>query len=172
GRLQKDKAVGGKVDVPPECRFTGFDNYKGVIANSDVVLLCSPPHFRPAHLAAAIEADKHVFAEKPVAVDAPGARRVLAACELAKKKNRAVVSGLCWRYHHGMRETFARIHEGLLGDIVAMQCTYNTGSLWHRSLKEKQEKGWSDMEWQMRNWLYFTWLSGDHIVEQHIHSLD
>ncbi len=172
GRLQKDKAIGAKVDVPAERRFTGFDNYKGVIASCDVVLLCSPPHFRPAHLAAAVEAGKHVFAEKPVAVDVPGARKVLAAGELAKKKNLAIVSGLCWRYHGGMRETFKRIHDGLLGDIVAMQCTYNAGSLWHRSLKEKQEKNWSDMEWQMRNWLYFTWLSGDHIVEQAIHSLD
>lgn len=172
GRLQKEKSLAGKVDVPPDRLFTGFDNYKGVIACSDVVLLCSPPHFRPAHLAAAVEAGKHIFAEKPVAVDGPGARKVLAAAALAKKKNLAVVSGLCWRYHHGMRATFQQVHEGKIGDLVALQCTYNTGSLWHRSLKEKQEKNWSDMEWQVRNWLYFTWLSGDHIVEQHIHSLD
>ncbi len=171
-RLQKDKALSAKVDVAPERRFTGFDAYQGVIANCDVVLLCTPPHFRPIHINAAVEAGKHVFAEKPVAVDPTGVRKVLAACEAAKKKNLSIVSGLCWRYHHGMRETFARIHEGMLGDIVAMQCTYNTGALWHRSLKEKRTQGWSDMEYQMRNWLYFAWLSGDHIVEQHIHSLD
>jgi predicted dehydrogenase len=135
----------------------------------DVVLLATPPGFRPLHLQAAVDAGKHIFAEKPVAVDGPGVRAAMKACEEAKKKNLAVVSGLCWRYDTGMRETFKRIHDrAILGDIVAMQCTYNTGPLWMIPREEK----WSDMEWQLRNWLYFTWLSGDHNVEQHIHSLD
>src|SRR5262249_35257128 len=101
-------------------------------------------------------------------VDAPGVRSVLDTCEEAKKKNLSIVAGLCWRYHQGMRETFKRIHDGAVGDIVALQTSYDTGGLWVR----EREQGWSDMEWQLRNWLYFTWLSGDHNVEQHVHSLD
>jgi predicted dehydrogenase len=166
--LQKDEELVRKIDVTPDRCFVGFDAYKGVLASCDVVLLCTPPHFRPAHLKAAVEAGKHIFAEKPVAVDAPGVRSVLAACAAAKSKNLSIVSGLCWRYHNGMRDTFKQIHDGAVGDIVALQCTYNTGELW---VRERQPE-WSDMEWQMRNWLYFTWLSGDHNVEQHVHSLD
>jgi predicted dehydrogenase len=166
--LKNNKAVGERVEVKPECCFTGFDAYKEVIPLVDVVLLTTPPHFRPMHLRAAIDAGKHVFAEKPCAVDAPGVRAVLKACEDAKKKNLAVVAGLCWRYHHGMRETMKRVHDGTIGDLTALQCTYNTGGLW----SFKREEGWSDMEWQLRNWLYYTWLSGDFNVEQHVHSLD
>jgi predicted dehydrogenase len=167
--LRRDKDIAGKIEVPAQQCFTGFNAYKAVIASGvDVVLLTTPPHFRPAHLKAAIDAGKHVFCEKPVAVDAPGVRAVLAACGEAKKKNLAIVNGLCWRYHNGMRETFKRIHGGEIGDIVAMQCSYNTSELWSK----KREPAWSDMEWQLRNWLYFTWLSGDHIVEQAVHSLD
>src|SRR5262249_58471910 len=106
--------------------------------------------------------------EKPVAVDGPGARAVLRACEEAKAKKLSVVSGLCWRYDFAKRATFAQVHDGAVGDIVALQCTYNAGELWHYP----RQPEWSDMEWQVRNWLYFTWLSGDHNVEQHIHSLD
>jgi predicted dehydrogenase len=168
-QLRQDEGIAAKVDVPAERRFVGFNAYQQVIQSGvDVVLLCTPPHFRPAHLEAAVRARKHVFAEKPVAVDAPGVRRVLAACREAQRQRLSIVSGLCWRYHGGMRETFARIHEGVLGEIVTLQCTYNTGTLWHRN----REPGWSDMEWQVRNWLYFTWLSGDFNVEQHVHSLD
>jgi predicted dehydrogenase len=157
-----------KMDVPRERQFVGFDAFQRVIDNVDVVLLCTPPHFRPAHIEAAVQANKHIFAEKPVAVDAPGVRRVLAACQRARQRNLSVVSGLCWRYHPGKRATFARIHDGAVGDIVAMQCNYLTGGLWHRARVD----GMTDMQWQMRNWLYFTWLSGDFNVEQHVHSLD
>jgi predicted dehydrogenase len=168
-QLRADNGIAAKIDVPQERQFTGFDAYQQVINSGvDVVLLCSPPHFRPAHIEAAVRAGKHIFAEKPVAVDAQGVRRVLAACQDAQRRRLSVVSGLCWRYHGGMRETFRRVHDGAVGDIVAMQCNYNTGTLWHRN----REAGWSDMEWQVRNWLYFTWLSGDFNVEQHIHSLD
>jgi predicted dehydrogenase len=167
--LRGDEKIGQKVNVKPDHCFTGFNAYKELLGSGvDVVLLTTPPHFRPLHLKAAVDAGKHIFCEKPVAVDAPGVRKVLAACREAKQKNLAVVSGLCWRYHHAKQETMKRIHDGGLGDIVAMQCTYNTGKLW----SARREPGWSDMEWQLRNWLYFTWLSGDHIVEQHIHSLD
>jgi predicted dehydrogenase len=167
-RLRNNKAIGSRVEVIPDCCFTGFEAYKQVIPLVDVVLLTTPPHFRPLHFKAAVEAGKHIFAEKPVAVDAPGVRAVLKAADEARRKNLTVVAGLCWRYHHGMRETLARVHEGTIGDITALQCTYNTGGLW----SFKREPKWTDMEWQLRNWLYYTWLSGDFNVEQHVHSLD
>jgi predicted dehydrogenase len=103
-----------------------------------------------------------------VAVDGPGVRSILETCALAERKKLSIVSGLCYRYHGAMREAIARVHDGQIGEIVAMECSYLTGALWHHP----RQSGWSDMEWQMRNWLYFTWLSGDHIAEQHIHSLD
>ncbi len=168
-QLKSDGDISAKIDVKDDHRFTGFDACKQVLAGGvDVVLLATPPHFRPAHLKAAVEAGKHVFCEKPVAVDAPGVRAVFEACREAKKKNLAVVSGLCYRYQRAKRETMKRVHDGAVGDIVALHTNYNTHGLWHK----KREPGMSDMEWQLRNWLYFTWLSGDHIVEQHIHSLD
>lgn len=155
--------------VDQDHMFVGFDAYKQVLASDvDVVLLCTPPHFRPAQLRAAVEAGKHIFCEKPVAVDPTGVRSVLETCEMAEKRGLNVVSGLCWRYDYGVRATMDRIKDGALGDIVAIQENYLTGALWHRG----RQDSWSEMEYQMRNWLYFTWLSGDHIVEQHIHSLD
>jgi myo-inositol 2-dehydrogenase/D-chiro-inositol 1-dehydrogenase len=167
-QLKGNKSIGERVEVKPECCFTGFNAYKEVIPLVDVVLLTTPPHFRPTHLRAAVDAGKHIFAEKPCAVDAPGIRAVLKACEDAKKKNLAVVAGLCWRYHHAMRDTMQRVHEGMIGDITALQCTYYTSTPWKRD----RQPGWTDMEWQLRNWLFFTWLSGDFNVEQHVHSLD
>jgi predicted dehydrogenase len=166
--LKKDKEIADRIDVPAERSFVGFDAYKQVIACSDVVLLCTPPHFRPIHLKAAVDAGKHIFAEKPVAVDAPGVRSVLATCEQAHKKNLSVVSGLCLRYDNGFRETVGRLHEGVVGEVVALQANDYRGPIW---VKPRQP-GWSDMEWQMRNWYYFTWLSGDFNVEQHVHYLD
>ncbi|MBV9124394.1 MAG: Gfo/Idh/MocA family oxidoreductase [Planctomycetes bacterium] len=159
-----------KVDVPEDRCFVGFDAYEKVLACKEVqvVILTTPPHFRPLHLQAAVAAGKHIFCEKPVAVDAAGVRSVLKSSEEARKKNLSLVSGLCWRYDKGMRETFQRLHDGAVGQYVALQCTYNTGGLW----VIPRQPGWSDVEWQIRNWLYFTWLSGDHICEQHIHSLD
>jgi predicted dehydrogenase len=139
-----------------------------VIASCDVVLLATPPHFRPAHLAAAVDAGVHVFCEKPVAVDPRGVRSVLESARQAREQGLSLVSGLCYRYQFAKRETIQRVHDGAIGDIVALETTYNTGGVWHRGRGED----WSDMEWQLRNWLYFTWLSGDHIVEQHVHSLD
>lgn len=165
----KQQASAEKIAVTEERCFTGFDAYQQVIAcGVDVVLLCTPPHFRPEHLRAAVAAGKHVFVEKPAAVDAPGVRSVLASCEEAKRQGLSVVSGLCYRYDLPKRETVKRIHDGAIGEIVAINVNYNGGTLWTQPRKSH----WSDMEWQLRNWLYFTWLSGDHIVEQHIHSLD
>jgi predicted dehydrogenase len=166
--LQRDDKIAGKIDVPPERRFVGFDAYRRVIAESDVVLLCTPPGFRPLHLRAAVDAGKHVFAEKPVAVDAPGVRSVLDTCKLAAAKGLSVVSGLCLRYDSGFRETVRRLQGGAAGDILALQANDYRGRIW---VKPRQP-GWTDMVYQMRNWYYFTWLCGDFNVEQHVHFLD
>jgi myo-inositol 2-dehydrogenase / D-chiro-inositol 1-dehydrogenase len=166
--LQKIEDVASKLDVPAERRFTGFDAYKQVIDCCDVVLLCTPPQFRPLQLAAAVAAGKHVFAEKPVAVDAPGVRRVLQICEEAKAKKLSIVSGLCLRYDWRFQETVKRIQNGEIGQITALQANDYRGSIW---VKPRLPE-WSDMTWQMRNWYYFTWLSGDFNVEQHVHYLD
>ena len=164
----KKQDIANKIDIPEKHQFIGFDAYQKVIAESDVVLLATPPHFRPIHMQAAIDAGKHVFAEKPVAVDGPGVRKVLAICEAAKKKNLSVVSGLALRYSYGYRETVKRIHEGALGKIRMLQANDFRGPIW---VKPRQAD-WTDMEYHMRNWYYFTWLSGDFNVEQHVHMLD
>ena len=167
--LKKDKAIADKIDVKDDHKFAGFDAYKQVIDSGvDVVVLCEPPHFRPSHLKYAIDKGKHVFAEKPVAVDAPGIRSVLATCEEAKKKNLSVVSGLCLRYDAGFQDTIKRIHDGAMGDIVTLQANDLRGGIWQ---KERQPD-WTDMHFQIRNWYHFTWLSGDFNVEQHVHFLD
>jgi predicted dehydrogenase len=161
--------IGDQYQVPEDQCFAGFDAAKQLIATDvDVVLLAETPHYRPAHLQAAVEAGKHIFCEKPIAVDPVGVRSVLATCEAAEKKGLNIVSGLCWRYDLRVRETIDRIRNGAIGDIVAIQENYLTSTLW---LRERQPS-WSEMEYQNRNWLYYTWLSGDHITEQFIHSLD
>jgi predicted dehydrogenase len=167
--LRQDADIAQKIDVRPDHCYVGFNAYQQVINGGvDVVLLCTPPHFRPIHFRAAVAARKHCFVEKPVAVDGPGVRKILEDVEVARRNRLAVVSGLCWRYHPAIREAMRRVHDGAIGQIVALQCVYNTGPLW----VFRRQPGWTDMEWQLRNWLYFTWLSGDHNVEQHIHSLD
>lgn len=167
--LRKLESVASKVDVPPARQFVGFEGYKQLIESEiDVVLLCTPPHFRPMHLRAAVQAGKHAFVEKPVAVDAPGVRAVLAICKEAKAKGLSIVSGLCLRYHEGFQEAAKRIHDGEMGEIHTLQANDYRGGIWVRS----RQPEWTDMHWQMRNWYYFTWLSGDFNVEQHIHFLD
>ncbi|HVR73616.1 MAG TPA: Gfo/Idh/MocA family oxidoreductase, partial [Planctomycetota bacterium] len=166
--LRKKERIAGKIAVTPETSFVGFDAYRQVIAASDVVLLCAPPHFRPLHLQAAVESGKHVFAEKPVAVDAPGVRSVLASCEKAREKRLSVVSGLCLRYSRGFQEVVKRIQDGAIGKVVSILANDYRGPIW---VKPRQPD-WSDMHWQTRNWYYFTWLSGDFNVEQHVHLLD
>ncbi len=160
---------GDKIKVDPDHQFTGFDAYKKLIdSDVDVVLMAAPPVFRPLHLKAAIDAGKHVFSEKPVAVDAPGIRSVLETAKKAKEKSLALMSGFCWRFDYPKRATFERILDGAIGDVNAIYNTYNTGALWY---KERQP-GWNDQEYRLRNWVYYNWLSGDHIVEQAVHSLD
>jgi predicted dehydrogenase len=167
--LQRDGAISPKIEVPQERRFVGFDAYQQVINSGvDVVLLCTTPHFRPIHLEAAVRAGKHVFCEKPMAVDGPGVRRVLAAADEARRRRLSLVAGFCWRYYNAMRETVHRIHDGAIGDITTLHCNYLTSPIWHFA----RQPNWTEMEYQMRNWYYFTWLSGDFNVEQHVHSLD
>jgi predicted dehydrogenase len=158
-----------RLDVPAERRFGGLDAYKHLIDCVDVVLLCTPPGFRPMHLRAAVDAGKHVFCEKPMAVDGPGVRSVLESAAIAKQKGLCLVSGFCYRYDPPKRETIKRIHDGAIGDVLAIHCNYNTGYV---GVPVPQTAGMGDLEWQVRNWWFFTWLSGDHIVEQHIHNLD
>ena len=149
--------------------FTGFDAYQKVLESKiDLVLLATPPAFRARHLAAAIEAGKHVFMEKPVAVDSTGVRAVMATADLAAQKGLAIVAGTQRRHDAGYRAAIQRIHDGAIGDLVGGQVYWNQGGLW----MHPREPAWSDVEWQIRNWLYFTWLSGDHIVEQHVHNID
>ena len=159
-----------RVEVASDRRFVGFDAYKNVIDQVDLVLLTTTPHFRPIHLAYAVEKGVHSFVEKPVAVDAPGVRAVLKACEDAKAKNLSVVSGLCWRYHHPRRETMKQVFDGKIGEIVAIETTYNSTGVWDP--RKTREQCGSEMELQMRNWYYYDWLSGDHIVEQAVHGID
>lgn len=159
---------GDKVDVPDSRKYVGFDGYKAAIKDADVVLLATPPGFRPAHFEEAVKEGKHVFMEKPVAVDIPGVRRVLAAAAEAKKKKLNVVVGLQRRYQTNYRETIKRIQDGAIGDVLSGQVYWNSGGVWVRPRKPGQ----TEMEYQMRNWFYFNWLCGDHLVEQHVHNID
>ena len=161
-----------KVNVAPQRQFTGLDAFQKVINSGvDVVLLTTSPGFRPQHIRAAIEAGKHVFCEKPMAVDGPGVRSVMESVKLAKQKNLAVVDGFVWRWTNANREVYEKIHGGALGDILAVYSSYYTGAV-DRYPKWNRTNTKTDLEWQIRRWYYFTWLSGDHIVEQAVHSVD
>ncbi len=166
----KGSPVADRVDVPRDRQFAGFDAYKPVIDGSDVVLLTTPPGFRPIHLAYAVSKGVHAFVEKPVAVDAPGVRAVLASIDEARSKGLSLVSGLCWRYHNPRRETIQRVRDGAIGKVVAIETTYNSDGVWEP--RRRRDEVQSEMEYQMRNWYYYDWLSGDHIVEQAVHAID
>ena len=158
-----------KVDVPEDRQFIGLDAYKKVLESDiDLVILATPPGFRPQHFEAAVNANKHVFMEKPVAVDPAGVRRVLKATEESKKKNLAVAVGLQRRHERSYMETIKRLQDGAIGDIIFTRAYWNGAGVWVRPRQE----GDTEMAYQMRNWYYFNWLCGDHIVEQHIHNLD
>jgi predicted dehydrogenase len=155
--------------VPADKCFVGWDAYQQVLASDiDLVILATPPGFRPMMIKAAIAAGKHVFAEKPIAVDPSGVRTVLAAAEEATKKSLGLVVGTQRRHQPSYIETIKRIHDGAIGKVVALQGYWTQGGAW----MVKREPGWSDMEWQVRNWMYFVWLAGDIIVEQHMHQID
>lgn len=157
-----------KIAVPESNKFGGFDGYKKAIALADVVILTTPPGFRPIHFEEAINKGKHVFMEKPVATDPAGIKRVLDAAVVAKQKKLNVVVGLQRHYQNSYRELYKKLKEGAIGEIVSAQAWWNSEGVWVNPRKYNQ----TEMEYQMRNWYYFNWLCGDHIVEQHIHNID
>jgi predicted dehydrogenase len=154
------------IDVPEERKFVGFDGYKQAIALADVVILTTPPGFRPIHFEEAVNQNKHIFMEKPVATDPEGIKKVLAAAAVAKSKKLNVVVGLQRHYQNSYRELFKR--KDMIGEITSAQAWWNNDGVWVNQRKEGQ----TEMEYQMRNWYYFNWLCGDHITEQHIHNID
>jgi predicted dehydrogenase len=167
------KAAEEKIQVTPENKFTGFDAYKKVLESGvDLVILATPPGFRPMHLRAAVDAGKHIFCEKPMATDAPGLRSVIASANDAKAKKLALVAGFCWRYNFARRALYDKIHNGDIGDVRSIYATYYTGPVKPMPADDTRPAGMSDLDWQVRNWYNFTWLSGDSLVEQAIHSVD
>ena len=173
GLKNLSKQFGARVQLPPEKQFKGLDAYQKVIDSGiDVVLLGTPPGFRPTHLRYAIEKNKHVFAEKPLATDSIGIRHVMESLRMSREKNLSVVSGFCWRSDLPRRAFYEQVHGGTLGDVVAVYGTYLTGPVKPMQAPEQRKAGVGDLEWQLRNWMNFTWLSGDGIVEQCIHTVD
>ena len=171
GALRKDH--GAQIKVTPEKCFAGLDAYQKVIGSGvDVVLLASPPGFRPVHLKAAVDAGKHIFCEKPMATDAPGVRSVIETVKVAKEKKISLVAGFCWRYELARREFYKKIHDGAVGEIRAIYATYYAGQVKPMPPATERPKDMSDVEWQLRNWYNFVWLSGDGLVEQAVHSVD
>ncbi|MEN8229672.1 MAG: Gfo/Idh/MocA family oxidoreductase, partial [Bacteroidota bacterium] len=164
-RLKDEK----NVELDDSMCFTGFDGYKRVIESDvDIVILATPPYFRPEHFQACVEARKHVFMEKPVAVDPVGAKAVMAASKQAEAAGLCVVTGTQRRHQWSYQNVLARVRAGMIGDIVSSNVYWNMGKLWHR----EQQTGWTEMEYMIRDWVNWTWLSGDHITEQHIHNID
>ncbi len=166
--LRNNERSKDKLDVTDDRCFVGFDAYQKVIDCCDLVMLATPPGFRPLHIEAVIKAGKHLFTEKPVAVDGPGIRKVLAAHEEAQKKGLSVVAGTQRRHQTPYIESMKRIHDGAIGELITARVFWNGGAIW----ANKRQPGWSDTEYQLRNWYHFLWLCGDHIVEQHVHNLD
>ena len=157
-----------KLDVPAERKFVGLDAYQKVFEHCDLVILATPPGFRPSHFEAAVAAGKHVFMEKPVCVDSFGARMVLAAAKVADEKKLKVVCGLQRHYQNVYRETLKALKDGIIGDIVSGQVYWNGNGIWYRD----RQGDMSEMKFQVHNWYHFNWLCGDHICEQHVHNLD
>ncbi len=171
--LQKSEKLKDKVKVTPDRVFSGLDAYQRAIdCGVDLVLLASPPGFRPQHLQAAVAAGKHVFCEKPMATDSPGVRSVIESVKVAREKKLGLVAGFCWRYDAPRREFYARVLDGALGQVRAVHATYLTGPVKPMPPADKRPAGMGDVEWQLRNWYNFVWLSGDGLVEQACHSVD
>ena len=171
-QLTKSEGLAGKVRVADDHKFVGLDAYKKVIDASDVVLLASPPGFRPAHFKYAVEAGKHIFTEKPMATDAPGVRSIMESVEISKQKKLSVVAGFCWRYDNAKRAFFEQLHNGAVGELRMVYGTYLTSPVKPMPPATTRPQGISDLEWMVRNWYNFTWLSGDGVIEQAIHTVD
>ncbi len=171
--LKNNAALQDRVQVSDDRIFTGLDGYLKLLDSGvDVVLLCAPPGFRPAHLKAAVDAGKHIFCEKPMATDPPGVRSVMESARRAREKNLALEAGFCWRYDFARREFYRRIHDGAIGAVRAIYATYLTGPVKPMPPASSRPAGMGDVEWQLRNWYNFVWLSGDGLVEQACHSVD
>ncbi|MGH9665513.1 MAG: Gfo/Idh/MocA family protein, partial [Bryobacteraceae bacterium] len=171
--LKRSQKIATHVKVEERNWFLGLDAYQRLIDSGvDVVLLATPPGFRPLHVAACVAANKHIFCEKPAAVDAWGIRSVLDSAEKAAQKRLSLVAGFCWRYNNMLQETMRQIHEGAIGKLVAYYATYYTNTLKVIPPENTRPAGMSDVEWQIRNWYNFVWLSGDSLVEQAVHSAD
>ena len=171
--LKRIAKTAGRVKVETDAQYIGLDAFQKVLDSKiDVVLLATPPGFRPQHLAAAIAANKHVFCEKPAGTDAPGVRSVLASTELAKTKNLSLMSGFCWRYNNMIQDTMQQVDNGAIGRMVAYYATYYTSPVKPIPPASTRPAGMSDVEWQIRNWYNFVWLCGDSLVEQAVHSAD
>ena len=168
GTMRAVEGMKDKVDCPEDRRFEGLDGYKRVIDACDLVILATPPGFRPFHFDAAVKAGKHIFMEKPVCVDSYGARLVLEAAKQADEKKLKVVVGLQRRYQTNYREALAKVREGMIGDIIGGQVYWNGGGIWYRG----RQPDTTEMQFQVNNWYHFNWLSGDHITEQHVHNID
>jgi predicted dehydrogenase len=167
------KPFGGKVDVPEARQFTGLDAYQKVIASGvDVVLLATPPGFRPLHLRAAVEAGKHIFSEKPMAVDVAGVKSVLESAKLAKDKGITIQHGYCWRFSPNTREGYGKVHSGEMGRVISVYGTYMGGVPKPSTSIDQRNSDWGDVEWQVRNWMAHQWLSGGPLLEQSIHTVD
>ncbi|MCU1274900.1 MAG: oxidoreductase domain protein [Bryobacterales bacterium] len=167
------QASADKVKVEPSRQFVGLDAFEKVIASGvDVVILATPPGFRPIHLKAAVEGGKHIFCEKPASIDAPGVRSVLESVKIAAQKNLSLVAGFCWRYSNYIQATFEQVRNGAIGDIVAYYATYYTNPVKPMPPASERPAGMSDVEWQVKNWYNFCWLCGDSLVEQAVHSVD
>jgi myo-inositol 2-dehydrogenase / D-chiro-inositol 1-dehydrogenase len=167
------QASADKVKVEPSRQFVGLDAFEKVIASGvDVVILATPPGFRPIHLKAAVEAGKHIFCEKPASIDAPGVRSVLESVKTAERKNLSLVAGFCWRYSNYIQATFEQVGNGAIGDILAYYATYYTNPVKPMPPASERPAGMSDVEWQVKNWYNFSWLCGDSLVEQAVHSVD
>lgn len=170
--LRNETDIADRIQVDDDHLFVGLDAYQNVIDSVDVVLLCTPPGFRPLHLRAAVESGRHIFTEKPMATDSMGVRSVIETVQLAKEKNLALLAGFCWRYSSPKRMLFEKIHNGEIGDVRAVFGTYLTGPVKPMPPASSRPQGMSDLEWMVRNWYNFTWLSGDGLVEQACHTVD
>lgn len=170
--LKNQKNVADRVLVDDDHKFSGLDAYRYVIDSCDVVILASPPGFRPEHLEYAVEKGKHIFTEKPMATDGPGARRAMAAVKRAEEKGISMVAGFCWRYDYAKRALFEKVLNGDIGDVLCVYGTYLTSPVKSMPDASTRPAGMSNLEWMVRNWYNFTWLSGDGLVEQACHTVD
>jgi predicted dehydrogenase len=170
--LKNQDGVADRVQVNEDHIFVGLDGYQAVIDSCDVVLLCTPPGFRPAHLAAAVEAGKHIFTEKPMATDSPGVRSVMESVAKSKEQNLAVLAGFCWRYHYAKQALFDKVLDGAIGDLRTVYGTYLTSPVKPMPPASKRPADMTDLQWMVRNWYNFAWISGDGLVEQACHTAD